>query len=331
MRVFGRRAPLAGRTGPGFTRSALFGHSVAVIEPRCSAFSAVLAEPRAGTAATAKAWVCLEQPGPWGPDALLESHLDRELGAELIRRSRGTGVRVLLIRRPGRHADRHVPQRRRVYLAGCAPGGSWLERADVAAPEELLELDFVALGQGRSTGFGTPESGPVLLVCTNGRRDVCCALYGRPVVAELAARHGDAVWECTHTGGHRFSPTGVLLPSGYLYGRVDAGFGDRLLAAREVVVDRCRGRSYWSKAGQVAEVAVRAFLRERGDVLRVEPERRCDGGTWTVLVRHDDGREWQVAVAERELPPARPTSCGKEPAIPTALVVTSVDQLVPVA
>jgi hypothetical protein len=323
--------PFTVETGPGFTRSALFGQSVAVIVPRCSAFSAALDEPQSGTAATAKAWVCLEQPGPWGPDALLESHLDPELGEELIRRSRGTGVRVLLIRRPGMHADRHVPQRRRVYLASCAPGASWLERAEVTDPEDLLELDFVALGQGRSTGFGTPEAGPLLLVCTNGRRDVCCALYGRPVVAELAARHGDAVWECTHTGGHRFSPTGVLLPSGYLYGRVDAEFGEGLLAARDVVVDRCRGRSYWSKAGQAAEVAVRVRLGERGDVLAVEPEVRRDASTWTVLVRHDDGREWRVGVAEQELPPARPTSCGKEPAIPTALVVTSVDQLVPVA
>jgi hypothetical protein len=302
-----------------------------VTVPRCSAFSADLAEPQAGTAATAKAWVCLEQPGPWGPDALLESHLDPELGAELIRRSTGTGVRVLLIRRPGTHPDRHVPQRRRVYLAACAPGASWLERADLADPEELLELDFAALGQGRSTGFGTPEAGPLLLVCTNGKRDVCCALYGRPIVADLAARHGDAVWECTHTGGHRFSPTGVLLPSGYLYGRLDTDFAEGLLAARDVVVERCRGRSCWSKAGQVAEVAVRTRLGERGDVLRVEPERRRDETTWTVLVRHADGREWRVGVTARSLPPARPTSCGKEPAIPTALVVTSVDQLVPVA
>ncbi|MCS7480511.1 sucrase ferredoxin [Umezawaea endophytica] len=302
-----------------------------MIEPRCSAFSAALAEPQSGTAATARAWVCLEQPGPWGRDALLESHLDPELGAELVRRSSGTGVRVLLIRRPGTHPDRHVPQRRRVYLASCAPGASWLERADLTDPEELLELDFTALGQGRSTGFGTPETGPLLLVCTNGKRDVCCALAGRPIVADLAARHGDAVWECTHTGGHRFSPTGVLLPSGYLYGRLDTGFAEELLAARAVVVDRCRGRSYWSKAGQVAEVAVRARLGERGDALVVEPERRHDATTWTVLVRHADGREWQVSVTERALPPARPTGCGKEPAIPTALVVTAVDQLVPVA
>ena len=300
-------------------------------EPRCSAISADLAEPQAGTAAVATAWLCLEQSGPWGRDALLDSHLDPALGAELVRRTAGTGVRVVLIRRPGRHADEHVPQRRRVYLASCRPGDTWLEQADVSSPEELLELDFAALGAGRSTGSGTPVATPLLLVCTNGRRDVCCALFGRPIAAELAARHPDAVWECTHTGGHRFAPTGVLLPSGYLYGRLDTEFGESLLTSPDVVVDRCRGRSSWSKVGQAAEVAVRRRTGERRDVLDVDVEQARDDRTWTVVVRHRDGREWQAGVAEQQLPPARPTSCGKEPAIPTALVVTSVDQLVPVA
>lgn len=296
--------------------------------PTCSAISADLDEPQAGTAATATAWVCLEQSGPWGQDALLESHLDRDLALELIRRAEGAGVRILLIRRPGRHADEHVPARRAVYLASTVPGACWLERTELASPHELLDLDFVALGRGVSTGFGQPVAEPVLLVCTNGRRDVCCALFGRPIVADLAAAHPEHVWECTHTGGHRFSPTGVLLPGGYLYGRLDTDFAGHLLAeaaAGRIVADRCRGRSCWSKAGQVAELAVRERTGEKRDVLTVA------GDFPEVLVRHTDGREWRVRLAERRLPPARPTSCGKEPKVPTALVVTSVDQLVPVA
>lgn len=301
--------------------------------------SADLDEPQAGTAATATAWVCLEQSGPWGQDALLQSHLDRDLAVELLRRAEGTGVRILLIRRPGRHADAHVPQRRTVYLASTRPGACWLERTELAAPHELLELDFAALGAGVSTGFGEPVAEPLLLVCTNGRRDVCCALFGRPIVADLAARPDlvcpdlvcpDLVWECTHTGGHRFAPTGVLLPGGYLYGRLDTGFSGHLLAeafAGRIVADRCRGRSCWSKAGQVAELAVREWTGETRDVLRVV----SGASAAEVLVRHVDGREWRVGIVERALPPARPTSCGKEPKVPTALVVTSVDQLAPVA
>ncbi|NUT54347.1 MAG: sucrase ferredoxin [Saccharothrix sp.] len=282
---------------------------------RCSTLSEFAGEPLAGTAATATAWLCLEQPGPWGRDALVESHLDPELGAELHRRAAGTGVRILLIRRPGKHADTGVPATRRVYLASTKPGASWLEQADLAAPEEALELDFAALGEGRSTAFGTPVTDPLLLVCTNSKRDVCCALYGRPIATSLN------LWECTHTGGHRFAPTGVLLPTGHLYGRLDHQLAQRVVT-EGIVADRCRGRSCFTPRGQVAEVAVRAQLGETRDVLTVVGET-----TGSATVRHADGREWRVTLAEQPVPP-RPASCGKFPDIAIALVATAIDELV---
>lgn len=282
---------------------------------RCSILSDFAGEPLAGTAATATAWLCLEQPGPWGRDALLESHLDPDLGAELQRRAAGTGVRILLIRRPGKHADDHLPATRRVYLASTKPGASWLEQADLAAPEEALELDFEALGAGRSTAFGTPVRDPLLLICTNSKRDVCCALYGRPIATALN------LWECTHTGGHRFAPTGVLLPTGHLYGRLDHQLAQRVLT-EGIVADRCRGRSCFTPRGQVAEVAVRQQIGETRDVLTVVAETH-DAAT----VRHTDGREWRVTLTEKSVPP-RPASCGKSPDIAIALVATAIDQLV---
>lgn len=282
---------------------------------RCSTLSDVAGEPLAGTAATATAWLCLEQPGPWGRDALTESHLDPELGAELARRAAGTGVRILLIRRPGRHADDHVPATRRLYLASTKPGGSWLEQADLASPEEALELDFEALGAGRSTAFGTPVHDPLLLICTNSKRDVCCALYGRPIATALR------LWECTHTGGHRFAPTGVLLPTGHLYGRLDHRLAERVVT-EGILADRCRGRSCFTPRGQVAEVAVREKTGEKRDVLTVVAE-TADSAT----VRHADGREWRVSLAERPVPP-RPASCGKSPDVAIALVATAIEQRV---
>jgi hypothetical protein len=171
---------------------------------------------------------------------------------------------------------------------------------------------------------------PVLLVCTNARRDVCCALWGRPVVAGLAGRFPDHVWECTHTGGHRFAPTGVVLPAGYLYGRLDVEFGERVLteaAAGRVVPERCRGRSSWSRTGQVAELVVRDRLGVVGDVLSVLDESAAGPGADECVVAHVDGRRWRVRVVERELPPARPTSCGKSPVVPSGLFVESVTAL----
>ena len=46
---------------------------------------------------------------------------------------------------------------------------------------------------------------PLLLVCTHGRRDACCAQFGRPTAMALARRYGTAVWETTHVGGDRFA------------------------------------------------------------------------------------------------------------------------------
>ncbi|MDQ2588843.1 sucrase ferredoxin [Saccharothrix yanglingensis] len=294
-------------------------------EPRCAAISATLDDPQAGTAATAAAWLALEQPGPWGRDALTQSRLDPAIGAELARRAADAGVRVLLIRRPGRHTDAPGAPRR-VYLATTAPGASRLSAGHVVDPAGLLDLDLGALARGEDTGFGSPAAHPVLLVCANSRRDTCCALLGRPLAGELAAERGEAVWECTHTGGHRFAPTGVLLPTGYTYGRLDADFARLLLdraAAGHVVTDRCRGRSTHGPAGQVADLAVRELTGEHRDALAVVGETPHG-----VTVRHDDGRAWHVAVTTRELP-ARPVSCGANPTAPTAVSVTGVRPLVP--
>jgi hypothetical protein len=285
----------------------------------CAVLSENLGEPLAGTAPVADAWLCLEQPGPWGRNALSESHLDRDIGDELLRRSEGTGVRILLIRRPGSHADLHVPRPRRVYVAFTRPGATWLEQSTVSDPKELLDVDFPAVGAGAPVGLGRRRA-PLLLVCTNGRRDLCCALLARPVAGALAERHQDAVWECTHLGGHRFAPTALTLPTGYAYGRLDASSAESVLVAAgagQVVPGLCRGRSTWARAGQAAELAVRERIGDvDADALTVEPAGAA------VRVRHVDGRAWRVSVAERPLSPARPESCGKAATTPTALVVT---------
>ncbi|MEV6608111.1 sucrase ferredoxin [Kutzneria sp. NPDC051319] len=283
----------------------------------CSALSAALSEPQAGTASVATGWLCIEQPGPWGHDALHESHLDHDLASELSARANGSGVRIVLIRRPGAHADFHHAQPRQVYLASTRPGACWLESTVLTDPKQLLDLDFHAAGAGQHVGLGSRVDESVLLVCTNGRRDVCCAVEGRPLAGALAAANPGRVWETTHTGGHRFAPTAVLLPTGYLYGRVAPSDGQRLLDSGGVVLTGNRGRSCWSRPGQVAELAVRELLEDTDPTaLSVSP----DG----VVVTHSDGREWSVTVTEHPLPPARPTSCGKTPSVPSAFVADTV-------
>ncbi|MEV8597008.1 sucrase ferredoxin [Streptomyces sp. NPDC052012] len=302
----------------------------------CSTVSRELDEPVAGTAATARTWLLLEQPGPWGAKALTSSHLDPALGRALEAATRDTGVRIALIRRPGRHADCHMPAVRQVYAAHTAPGNVWLHSATTTDPERLLGLDFAALGRGEHTGFdsvlgGRPHEGdPLALVCTNGKRDRCCALLGRPLAAELATSGVEGVWEVTHLGGHRFSPTVLVLPYGYAYGRAQAHAVKEVLhAAHEgrIVVDGCRGSSAWERPGQAAELAVREAAGEyAAEALTVV---RTDGAAprWEVTVTHADGRRWVVEVAQGASLPPRPESCGSVLGSPARMDVVALHEL----
>ncbi|MGW2640399.1 sucrase ferredoxin [Streptomyces sp. NPDC001348] len=286
---------------------------------RCATVSRNLEEPVSGTAATATTWLLLEQPGPWGAKALTSSHLDPALGRALEAAAEGTGVRIALIRRPGRHADPRTPAVRQVYVAHTAPGDGWLHQAATRDPRQLLGLDFAALGAGDHRSFGTAlggrphEDGPLALVCTNGRRDRCCALLGRPLAAELAASGLRGTWEVTHLGGHRFSPTVLVLPYGYAYGRAETHAVKEVLHGVQegrVVVEGCRGRSAWDRPGQAAELAVRSATGEyAAEALSVV---RTDGAAprWEVTVAHADGRHWRVTVAQGASQPPRPESCG---------------------
>lgn len=304
---------------------------------RCATVSRNLDEPVSGTAATATTWLLLEQPGPWGAKALTSSHLDRALGRALELAADGTGVRIALIRRPGRHADPGTPAERQVYAAHTVPGKVWLRAATTRDPRTLLDLDYAALGAGDHRTFDTAlgarahEAGPLTLVCTNGKRDRCCALLGRPLAAELTASGVPGVWEVTHLGGHRFSPTVLVLPYGYAYGRAEAHTVKEVLqGVREgrVVVQGCRGNSAWDKPGQAAELAVRKAAGEyAAGVLSVV---RTDGAAprWEVTVAHADGRRWRVIVARGASLPPRPESCGASVlGAPARMDVVSVREL----
>ncbi|MFG3056091.1 sucrase ferredoxin [Kitasatospora sp. NPDC048239] len=297
----------------------------------CATASRELSEPLAATAATAATWLLVEQNGPWGAKAATQSHLDAAVGRALEAAAAGTGVRVALIRRPGRHADCLETARHEVIVAHTVPGRGWVRRGSVADPAELLGLDFGALGGGEHGGFGAEHvGGPVALVCTNGRRDRCCALLGRPLAAELAAAGHSEVWEVTHLGGHRFSPTMLVLPYGYAYGRLTPESAKEVLAATasgHVVPEWSRGCSGWERPGQAAEHAVRLATGETGvDALTLVQE-PAGGGRWLVTVRHRDGRAWEAEVVEAASEPPRPESCGKAAATPSRMDVAALRAL----
>lgn len=290
----------------------------------CSGGSLNAGEQLAGSAPQALAWVALEQSGPWGPRAFTDSHLDKGLGRAIEAAAAAHETRPALIRRPGRHADRHAHaprDPRRLLVAHTRPGNAWLLEGTVDEPGQVLRLDWEAVRRGdigavrRTLPQLVPTRLPCLLVCTNGTRDVCCATKGRPVALGVAGRFPGRVWEVTHTSGHRFAATSVLLPSGTLHGRLDvAGAVDVLRAAArdETVLEGSRGRSTWPPPAQVAELAVRQESEELSlSALTVTAHDGTGELTWSTEITHVDGRSWLVETVAGESRVRRAESCGK--------------------
>lgn len=216
---------------------------------RCSVSSRVDDEEMAGTAPTETAYLFVEYPGAWGRKAVAESRLPAGVIAHLESLA---GVRVQLVRRHGGLVEGGV----RVFAAtlGAGPAGATVTTAVLDDVAELTDLAPADL---------QPYAGPLWLVCTNGRRDLCCAETGRPVATALADRWPEATWETTHLGGHRFAGTLLALPSGVTLGRLDPGIAVeacRELEQGRLPLDLARGVAGRSGPVQVAELHVRREL-----------------------------------------------------------------------
>lgn len=203
---------------------------------RCSLASEDDDEPIAGTAPTETDWLFVEQPGAWAAKATKHlSHLvERHGRAQLIRRYGGSTA-------PGV----------RVFRATLGETTTAVTTALVDDPADLAAL---------TPADYAPYDAPLWLVCTNGRRDLCCAERGRPVAAALAERWPEATWETTHLGGHRFAATLLALPTGIALGRLDPDSAVEACAALEqgrLPLDVVRGRAGRAPVVQAADVHLR--------------------------------------------------------------------------
>ena len=215
-----------------------------------------------------------------------------------------------------------TPPAQRALVATTLPGRTAAEMLTVGGPDDLLELDLTALAAGALPGGGEPVTEPVLLICTNGRRDPCCAVAGRALAERLAAQRPGQVYECSHLGGHRFAPTAMVLPTGYVYGRLTPAAGSALLRASLFagpLADHCRGRTTWDPLGQVAELEVRQQVADLdADALTV---RGVTGDRRTVSCRDD--RDWTVTLARESASLSRAVSCGAAAVDPQMITPTS--------
>ncbi len=285
--------------------------------------SDVQVEPLPGTAKTGSVYVLFEWPDAWPRDVMKDAALGEELTAKIAPHLAEYDASLLLIRHPTREgrkiSDHHL------YLVFADQGVT--EVLHVDGPEAILGLDLSGPGKN---GAEVRER-PLLLICTHAKRDQCCAVKGRPMVAELNRREpGDLVWEVSHIKGHRFAPTMLLMPWAYSFGRMNIEAASAMLAAAqngEYFVPGNRGRGTLQPVAQVAEVAVAAQLARGGTAVRygqlaVEPP-LIDGNLAATTV-HDTstGRAYAVEMEQKPVPDVV-DSCGKSPKESTAWDVAS--------
>lgn len=220
---------------------------------RCSVQATLRGDPMIGSAFPAARLLLVEQPGPWGRAGLLASRFDSALAHRLVAGLEARGIRVVAIRRPGRH----VPDGpRRWAVVDCRPGRERIIWGRFDEDRQLLDLDVPGLLDADSGDPGFPGSAePAYLVCAHGTHDACCAIRGRPVAAALETRRPGRIWECSHVGGDRFAANLLVLPAGLLYGRVQpeqvAGLVE-LTDHGRVEPAALRGRVGFSSAEQAA-------------------------------------------------------------------------------
>ncbi|KRE39310.1 hypothetical protein ASG73_02980 [Janibacter sp. Soil728] len=219
---------------------------------RCSLAALERGDVPVGTAVPARYWLLVSDPGPW-PAKPIEAPFLSDVADDLSAALGRFGARLQLIRRHGRQegelveADTGTDGDNPVFLVDVRRG--LVGRATWQHPEDLVAL------AARFDDLPDPSPEPLLLVCTHGRKDVCCAIDGRVVAAVLDDALPGAVWETTHLGGDRFAGNVAILPEGSQYGRLDGDVAPQVILDHldgRVDLERWRGRCSWHPAAQVA-------------------------------------------------------------------------------
>lgn len=260
--------------------------------------------PAWGTAKDANVIVAVEVGGSWGRDAVDDAGFVAPDGAALY-----------LVRSPGRHAE--TPEARAVIVSGGFADEPWIVAGKLTDTEVATFLRGDVSDERRWHEFGLLPCPPVLLVCTNGRRDACCAVRGRPVAHAAHEAAPGRAWEVSHIGGHRFAPTAIHLPSGQTFGRLTPADAATLvttsttdsLPAELFSRTTHRGRTDLSPAQRVAET----WWREQHREFQLEPPVRL-GATES----SDDGErvalpDGSTLIVTTHEGPALRDSCIKQP------------------
>lgn len=192
--------------------------------------------PLAGSAPTSQSWLIVLHQGAWG-----ERPVDTLISQDLKSWANEQGAQILIARTP---------------------------RGVVPYPEStfLYSNGHTDLLQGILNSEGIPDladthpTNSKLLICTNGKRDQCCATFGRDLISQckemLSPDQYGQILECSHLGGHRFAPTAVWLPKNLVLGRLEPHAVEGILGKGGVDSRYIRGVTQLPPAEQVVHAFV---------------------------------------------------------------------------
>lgn len=143
-------------------------------------------------------------------------------------------------------------------------------KADFRNEEEIAAAvrDYA---QGRIFA-GTYDPRITVLVCTDSRRDACCARYGFSTYKALDAvadRQQFNIVQATHVGGCRFAASLVVMPHRQRYGRMTAGQAPAFLEALSrgsIFLPAYKGRTDAPEPLQIAEIAALRWAAEHDQI-----------------------------------------------------------------
>ena len=173
---------------------------------------------------------------------------------------------------------------------------------DVPRTELVAFLSALEAGQSLADWEASDIPDSVVLCCTHGKKDRCCAKFGnasyKALTAAAEARPETVeIWQSTHLGGCRLATSILVFPQARKYGRVDADMADAFLDAESndrPFLPCYRGDRLLSPEQQVAEVAIRQHLAQQSiwpDKLEPESDTDLDGGRKTITLRWRSGSE----------------------------------------
>jgi hypothetical protein len=260
--------------------------------PRCAEHAAAIDVDPAGSALWVDEVVMIDLPLPWPKPVWAADGVTHIPEAVMAAGENGRRVRALAAV-PLDDGISRIVAYERVDGVGPMVRREWHTDADsIGALAGRLLTDGLAGADEALVDVG--EAGREVAICAQGSHDICCGADGMRLVGQLeAVRPWVTVRKVSHTGGHRYAPTGLTFPDGRMWGFVSVDEMAAILdrdARPSAVAARCRG---WMGAEPVGQVAERAVFAAIDDWAVDDIDRSVD------VRADDDGWECVVAVAGR--------------------------------